>query len=344
MATIRKKGDYQWHVQIRRKKRGLGEVKATQTFATKAQAEEWAREIESEIDRGVYVSRVEAESTMLSEACDRYQREILPNLKGKAADASRLKTIKLELGKLPLTAINSTVLAKFRDARLGIVSNQSVIHELGLVTRVLKACVLDWGIALPGGIPQVRKPTKPNGRDRRVEQGEIDEIIKVSESQELGTIIGIAIETAMRRSEIASLERDAVEINRSIIRLTKTKNGDDRKVPLSSRAKELLISSPARIDGKVFGLQPDSISQAFDRAVIRARKVYEEKCKEDGILPSKNWLIDIHFHDLRHEATSRIAEKVSNIIELASITGHKDLQMLKRYYHPKAEDLAKKLG
>jgi len=344
MATIRKKGDYQWHVQIRRKKRGLGEVKATQTFVTKAQAEEWAREIEREIDRGVYVSRAEAESTTLTEACDRYEQEVLPGLKGKAADASRLKTIKAELGKLPLSAINSTVLAKFRDTGLQIVSNQSVIHELGLITRVLKACALDWGIALPGGIPQVRKPAKPNGRDRRVEQGEIDEIISVSESQELGVIVAIAIETAMRRSEIASLERDAVELKRSIIQLTKTKNGDDRKVPLSSKAKELFASIPARIDGKVFGLQPDSISQAFDRAVQRARKLYVEKCEKDGSTPSKSWLKDLHFHDLRHEATSRIAEKVSNIIELASITGHKDLQMLKRYYHPRAEDLAKKLG
>lgn len=343
MATIRKKGDYQWHVQIRRKKRGLGEVKATQTFTTKADAEEWAREIEREIDRGIYVSRVEAESTTLTEACDRYEQEVLPGLKGKAADASRLKTIKAELGRSPLSAINSTTLAKFRDARSKVVSNQSVIHELGLINRVLKTCVLDWGIALPGGIPQVRKPAKPRGRDRRVEQGEVDEIISASESQELGVIVGVAIETAMRRGEIATLERDSVNLKSSIIQLTETKNGDSRKVPMSPKANELLSGIPARLDGKVFGMQPDSISQAFDRAVRRARKLYVERCKEEGKTPAKGWLVDLHFHDLRHEATSRLAEQVSNIIELATITGHRDLQMLKRYYHPKVEDLVKKL-
>jgi len=55
-------------------------------------------------------------------------------------------------------------------------------------------------------------------------------------------------------------------------------------------------------------------------------------------------LEDFHFHDLRHEGTSRIAEKLSNVLELASVTGHKDLQMLKRYYHPRPGDIAAKLG
>lgn len=339
MATIRKKGEGQWHVQIRRK-----HINETRTFTTKADAEAWAREIETQIDRGVYVSRVEAESTSLNDVCDRYEREMLPALKGKAADASRLKTIKLKLGKLPLAAITTTLLSRFRDERLNVVGNQSVIHELNLINRVLKACVLDWGIALPSGVPQVRKPTKPRGRERRVEQGEIDEIIDASESLELGVIVGVAVETAMRRSELSTLERDSLQLKRSIVHLDETKNGDSRDVPLSTNAIRLLSKIPARIDGRVFGMQPDSITQAFDRAVKRARALYIQKCEQEGTKQDKAWLVDIHFHDLRHEATSRIALKVSNLVELASITGHKDLQMLKRYYHPKAEDLAKKLG
>ena len=339
MATIRKKGDFQWHVQIRRK-----HVSETKTFTKKADAEAWGRDVEGRIDRGVYVSRVEAESTNLNDACNRYERELLPALKGRAADASRLKTIRLKLGMLPLAAITTTLLSKFRDDRLKVVGNQSVIHELNLVNRVLKACVLDWGIALPSGVPQVRKPTKPRGRDRRVEQGEIDAIVAASESQELGIIIGVAIETAMRRSELSTLERDNLHFQRSIAHLDETKNGDTRDVPLSTIAISLLSKLPARINGKVFGMQPDSITQAFERAVTRARALYESQCEALAVKVEKAWLKDIHFHDLRHEATSRIADKVSNLVELASITGHKDLQMLKRYYHPRAEDLAKKLG
>ncbi len=339
MATIRKKGDLQWHVQVRRK-----HISQTKTFTTKYDAEAWARDVEGRIDRGVYISQIEAESTTLLQASDRYEREMLPALKGKAADASRLKTIRLNLGKLPLAAITTTILSRFRDDRLKIVGSQSVIHELNLINRILKACVLDWGISLPGGVPQVRKPTKPRGRDRRVEQGEIDAIITASESQELGIVIGVAIETAMRRSEISTLERDNIQLSRSIVHLEQTKNGDTRDVPLSTTAISLLLKLPARINGRVFNLQPDSITQAFDRAVRRARGVYESHCEELGLKVDKSWLKDIHFHDLRHEATSRIADKVSNLVELASITGHKDLQMLKRYYHPKAEELAKKLG
>lgn len=339
MATIRKKGDYQWHVQVRRK-----HITETKTFTTKADAEAWSRDVESKIDRGVYVSRIEAESTTVSDVCDRYEREVLPRLKGKAADASRLKTIKNKLGKLPIAVVNSTVLAKFRDERLETLSNQSVIHELGLITRVLKTCELDWGIALPSGVPLVRKPSAPAGRNRRVAQVEFEAIIKASGSVELKSVLRIALETAMRRSEISGLAWDMVDLKKPTIFLQETKNGESREVPLSKAAVALLSGMPRRIDGQVFKIRPDSITQAFDRALIRARKEYEKDCLLNNIKLDKHYLMGIHFHDIRHEATSRIAEKVSNLVELASITGHKDLQMLKRYYHPKVEDLARKLN
>jgi integrase len=106
-----------------------------------------------------------------------------------------------------------------------------------------------------------------------------------------------------------------------------TKNGTPRTVPLSSRAVETLQELPRRIDGGVWALQrADGITQAFDR--IR---------QQAGIN-------GLNFHDLRHEATSRLFEKGLNIMEVASITGHKDLKMLKRYTHLRAEDLATKLG
>ena len=97
-------------------------------------------------------------------------------------------------------------------------------------------------------------------------------------------------------------------------------------IPLSSKAIEILRQLPLDIKGQVFPIRADSITQAFDRCRQRA-----------GI---KN----LRLHDLRHEATSRFFEKGLNIIEVSSITGHKDLSMLKRYTHLRPEDLAKKLG
>lgn len=339
MATIRKKGEYQWHVQVRRK-----HITETKTFTTKADAEAWSRDVEGRIDRGVYISRVESENTTVADACERYQREVLPRLKGHATDASRLKTIKNKLGKLSIAAVNSTVLARFRDERLQTLSNQSVIHELGLITRVLKTCELDWGIALPSGVPLVRKPAAPPGRNRRVDKTEFEDIIKASGSIELKSVLRLALATAMRRSELAGLAWDMVNFKKPSIMLNDTKNGDSREIPLSKAAVALLNGLPRHIDGQVFKIRPDSITQAFERALTRARKVYEKDCLLSNTKIDKNYLIGIRFHDVRHEATSRIAEKVSNLVELASITGHKDLQMLKRYYHPKVEDLAVKLG
>lgn len=339
MATFRKytdkRGNVSWQVQVRKK-----DVHESKTFKTQADAKRWASEVESEISRGVFVSRAEAERTLLNDVCERYRAEVLPNLKGAKPDNSRLRNIQERLGRLSLATITSTTLSQFRDTRLREVSRQTVIHELNLINRVLKTCTVDWGIALPSGIPVVRKPEKPRGRDRRIEQDEIDAICLASESRELASIIVIAIETAMRRGEIAEARRDDLDLRKRTLRLHDTKNGESRTVPLSSRAIEVLEGLPVRLDGKVFGMRPDSITQAFERAVTRARAAYEADTKK----PIAGWLKDLRFHDLRHEGTSRLAEKVSNLVELASITGHKDLQMLKRYYHPRAEDLARKLG
>lgn len=327
MPTIRKKGDRQWHVQIRKS----GYPVQTKTFTTRSDAEKWATIIESEMERGVFVSRTEAEATLLSEVIGRYRREVLPSKRGAASDESRLKTLDAHFGVYKLASITPTAVAKFRDERLKAIGPQSVIHEINLLNRVLKAATLDWGIALPGGLPtaQVRKPTKPRGRDRRVSQDELNAILKHSESAELAIIICLAVETAMRRGELATLTWSNIDLKKCIAHLPKTKTDTPRSVPLSKAAVAALKQLPRNIgEGKVFRLQAESVSQAFERA-----------CE-----PHRANLINIRFHDLRHEATSRLFEKGLNVMEVATITGHKTLDMLKRYTHLKAEDLAKKLA
>jgi integrase len=327
MPTIRKKGDRQWHVQIRKS----GYPVQTKTFTTRSDAEKWATIIESEMERGVFVSRTEAEATLVSEVIDRYRREVLPSKRGAASDESRLKTLDIHFGVYKLASITSTAVAKYRDERLKAVGPQSVIHEINLLNRVLKAATMDWGIALPGGLPtaQVRKPIKPRGRDRRVSQDELNAILEYSESTELATIIALAVETAMRRGELAALTWGNIDLKKCIAHLPKTKTDTPRSVPLSKAAVAALKKFPRSLgEGKVFQLQAESISQAFERA-----------CE-----PHRANLLDLRFHDLRHEATSRLFEKGLNVMEVATITGHKTLDMLKRYTHLKAEDLAKKLA
>ena len=148
----------------------------------------------------------------------------------------------------------------------------------------------------------------------------------------------------MRRGELLALEWRHIDLESRVARLEDTKNGERRNVPLSTRAVAILRDLPRSLNGKVFPITDESLKKGFVRAVMRARNAYEMECKERGIEADPVFLTDLHFHDLRHEATSRIAERLSNILELSAVTGHKDLRMLKRYYHPRAEDLAKKLG
>ena len=192
-------------------------------------------------------------------------------------------------------------------------------------------------------VSQIRKPKLPKGRDRRLLPGELDRIISASESPALSSIVQFALETAMRRSEIAGMTWDRVDLKKKTVSLHDTKNGEKRIVPLSPEAVRILSGIPRRLDGEVWGMEPDSITQAFIRAVSRARKAYEKKCEEKGEKPDPGYLVDLTFHDLRHEATSRFFEKGLNPMQVAAITGHKTLQMLKRYTHLKAEDLAELL-
>ena len=326
MATIRKKGDRQWHAQIRKR----GYPAQTKTFSTKSDAERWATNIESEMERGIFVSRTEAENTFVSDVLTRFENEVLPTKRSEQSDKSRIKTLQEEFGAFRLASLTTSQVANFRDRRLKIVGPQSVIHEINLLNRVLKAASMDWGIALPGGLvtASVRKPVKPRGRNRRVSESEIQQILDVTQSVELATIIALAVETGMRRNELASLTWEHLYLDRQTAHLPRTKTDVPRTVPLSTMAIAALRRLPVKTEGRVFKLQAESMSQAFERA-----------CE-----PHRANIVGLRFHDLRHEATSRLFEKGLNVMEVAAITDHKTLEMLKRYTHLRAEDLAKKIG
>ena len=122
-------------------------------------------------------------------------------------------------------------------------------------------------------------------------------------------------------------------------------------MPLSTRATHILKALPSYIAdktgerpvGPVFATTAMALRKGFTRAIERAQQQYVADCEEAQKKPLSGFLCDLHFHDTRHEAASRLADKLSNVLELSAVTGHRDLRMLKRYYHPRAEDLAKKL-
>ncbi len=340
MAYIRKRLD-SWEVSINKK----GFPRRSRTFTTKADAEKWALLIEAEMERGVFVSRKEAENTTLSEALDRYEKEIVPGKKGANQERSRIRIWKSStMANKFLAQIQGKDVAAYRDARLKEVGPNTVRLELALLSHLFTIAVKEWSMGgLVNPVQQVRKPKAPEGRNRRLRSGELDRILGVTESPTLPDLARFAIETAGRQEEIAEMTWDLVEIKKRTVTFVDTKNGDTRIVPLSPEALRILERIPRRIDGKVWGITPHAISVAWRRAVARARAAYEKECEEKKAKPDPAFLVDLTFHDLRHEATSRFFEKGLNPMQVAAITGHKTLQMLKRYTHLKAEDLAELL-
>lgn len=356
MATIRKRGSYQWEVQIRRR----GYPRQNKTFETRVEADAWARMIESEMSRGVWVSRGEAERTTLLEALDRYERDVTPGKRSAAQEKRLLNTLKsLDLAKSALAAIRTADLSRLRDEWLKEVQPATVVRRLALISHVFTVARRDWGMeGLLNPADLVRKPRVNNARDRRViddegdtsdreiQRGELERIVSAAgRSKLLPAVVVLAVETAMRRSELVALKWEDVDLERrtAFLPKTKTKNGEARTVPLSPRAISMLQSLGSKPSGKVLPMSPDSVTQAFDRARDRARSQYIEECQKASIEPDARFLVDLHLHDLRHEATSRMAA-IFAMHELAKITGHKDTRMLLRYYHPKPEELAKKLA
>ena len=149
MATITKRKAGQWQAKVRRKSYPV----QTRTFSTKATAEQWARLIESEMDRGIFISTTEAETTTLNSLISRYADEIAPKKKSEVDIKSRLKTLNTHLGHMIISAITSGTIKEYRDFRLQRISGESVRKEISLLGRVFKQAMSEWDLYLPWGNP-----------------------------------------------------------------------------------------------------------------------------------------------------------------------------------------------
>lgn len=360
MATFEKRASGWWQAKIRRK----GWPAQSKTFEKRADAEAWARSIENEMDRGVFVSREEAEQTSLYKALERYLKEVTPLKKGRDMETYRVKAWQARpLSKKSLASIRSADIAAFRDQRQaeGIAAS-TIAKELALISHLYEVARKDWGIEVDNPVKKVRKPKVDNARERifvgdeeRYLMEALDEPTAAVRTKEKDRrniwtpiLVRIAIETAMRQGELLALQWQHVDLEKRTVHLLDTKNGTSRTVPLSSQAVNFLKAQESGNvkqirRGKVFPTTASALKQSFSRAVARGRRNYQKDCQKACVAPIPEFLVDLHFHDLRHIATTRLADKLE-LHELMKVTGHKDTRMLARYYHPKAEDLAQKIG
>ena len=324
MATFRKRSDA-WQARIQRN----GYPDQSKTFSTRSEALAWARNTESEMDKGITQQIITNNKALLRDLLERYKREVTVHKKHPAAEGYRIDFwLRHRLASLPISAIKSADIARWREERLKLGRAPNTLRlELAVLSNLFTVAANEWSFeGLCNPTTKVKLPKLPSGRVKRLEDSEIQLILSCSDSTLLKPIVMLAIETGMRRGEIASIEWRHIDFIKSTIFLPMTKNGDSRDVPMSKGAQKIILELVKDGRDRVFNITPHGISIAFGRA-----------CKRANIL-------DLHFHDLRHEAVSRLFEKGFSLPEVAAISGHKTWAMLKRYTHLKAEDLAKKLG
>lgn len=344
MAYIEKRGDGQYRVQVRRR----GFATESQTFCTRNEAETWALTVESEMKRGVYVSRKEAESTTLKDAFEDYAKQVTILKKGKDRELARIKRWQSRpIAACYLASIRPKDLATFRDERRaeGVAEN-TIRLDLALVSHLFEVCRKDWGIEVDNPVRKMRLPGGSKSRERRLKDQEEHYLLEgmklaAARSPLSPALIELDIETGMRQSELLKMEWSDIDYKTRTARLDETKSGDPRDVPLSPRAIEILKGMPRPIEGgRIFDIGQDRLIRAFKQACAKGQAKWCEEHPGQPLPPS--FLEDLKFHDLRHEAASRWAS-VLEAQELAKMFGWRTLQMALRYYHPTGESLADKL-
>lgn len=341
MAVFEQRESGWWQAKIRRK----GYPSQSKTFRTKPEAQMWARGIEAEIDKGTYVTTAAAENTSFKELAARFTTEFAPFHYRGSGWKHKLAHLVDRLGAYSVASLTADKIATYRDQRLKDpdprfsdadkaprISGATVKTELDLLSKVLDVASKEFRMTLPTGnsVSLIRKPANGPSRERRLTTEEFSRLLEAcdqSKNRWLKPALLLSVETAMRQGELLGLKWDEVNFEKRIAFLKLTKNGEARAVPLSGGAIQVLQSIPGVPGNKVLLVEKQSLHTVFKTACKRAK------------------IEDFTWHDLRHESISRYAERGDfSILELASISGHKTLQMLKKYTHLQAEKLAKKMG
>ncbi|CFY80831.1 shufflon-specific DNA recombinase [Salmonella enterica subsp. enterica serovar Typhi] len=273
----------------------------------------------------------------LSKALDKYYATVSVHKRGHQQEFYRVRVIQRHpLAEKMMDEITTVDIASYRDDRLSqvntrtgrCISGNTVRLELALLSSLYNLASVEWGTCRTNPVEMVRKPKISGGRDRRLTSQEERRLSRYFQEQNpaLHAIFHLAIETAMRQGEILSLRWEHIDLQHGVAHLPMTKNGSSRDVPLSRKARHLLQGMTVALSGNVFHYSSSGFKSAWRVALQRLN------------------IVDLHFHDLRHEAISRLFELGTlNVMEVAAISGHRSLNMLKRYTHLRAYQLVSKL-
>ena len=307
---------------IRRK----GHPVLTKTFERKTDAVKWARSIERDIDRGIATEAKDTVAALLA----RYRDEVSEHKAGWRWEQTRLnKLLKEPWAKLKVSECRLPI-AQWVERRRNAVSDATVNRELNVLSGVFTHAMKRWHVQLnENPIRTVARPPKTKARNVRIPDSVVQKFYALDKGRGFSLrwyvpfMMEFAIETGLRLGELVALTWDDIHMDESWLHVGKSKNGDERDVPMSARAKELLGQLPKET-AYPFPLHSGSFGTAF-----------REMCKELGI-------VDLHFHDTRHEAVSRLA-RIYPLMQLSAVIGHRDIKSLKVYYNPTIQELVQHL-
>ena len=314
MATIRKRLN-KYQVQVRTQGQHL-----SKSFNNLQDAKRWSVFYENKILLGNELQTL-SKKLLLKDLINKYIDEVTPLKKGHVVETQRLRRLLKEpMVNQKVYQLKTKDFLEFKQRRIKD-GNRTCAYDLVLLHHIYNTAIKQWCYPIPHNpLSNIQKPRCNPPRERRLNDNEAKYIINHQfKNKDMNNIIELAIETGMRRSEILSITNDDIKDN--YIYLSDTKNNSPRKIPLTKKVKEIINKS----------ILPYSISS---NAV---RLNWYRMTKRAGI-------VDLHFHDLRHEAISRFFEKGLSIPEVSLISGHKDVRQLMRYTHLKINNLIDKLN
>lgn len=327
MAAIRKRGD-KWQVQVRRS----GFAGQSKSFHNQKDAERWATLKERELDV------LESQGLTGAKACDlsvaglllQYQQSELPRKRGASREAYMVQAMaRSSFAAARADRLSAREVARYRDQRLTTVAPATVVRELGLLQHAFEIARRSWGYeGLNNPLKDVQRPKLPSGRTRRLAPDEEAALIAAAEgsyNRLLVPMMLFALETSMRLGEIVAARWSHLDKANRVLLLPQTKNGKPRTIPLSQAAMLVLAGLPTDPGGFIFPTTVEAIKRAWIRLTRRAK------------------IADLRFHDLRHEAISRLVERGFDLPSVMMFSGHSDHRMLLRYTHLNARSLVTRL-
>lgn len=324
MASIRKRRG-KWQVQIRR----TGHGAVSKTFIARKDALEWARDTERQADRGDLPKDPKIlRQLSLGDLVRRYRDTVSIHKAGYENECIVFNALlKHPICGKSLAELRTEDFAQYRDERLKAVKPSTLKRQLNPVHHAFEVARDEWGLPLKNNPLRKLKLKLGKPRERRLRPGEEERIMAATakcRNKLIRPVILFALATAMRRGEMLAATWSDIELRWRSLHIPESKNGESRTIPLSRSAISVLEGLP---NGKnrAFPISTNSFKLAWKRVLKRAE------------------ISDLHFHDLRHEAISRLFEQGLSVPEVALISGHKDARQLFVYAHAVRQSILQKL-